>query len=156
MPTLSYIVLPVLYKERLPHMRHQSQHQTVGDLNGAGAQKSLVSVGKIPRSYVPRIEMISHFTFLTFYSHIRLDNKLQVANVYGSEISNNSTKPSQGMKRSVFVLPTFSCTLQPIRWLPIRNKLQTDSLVFHWVIKPKSNKLRTNTIFLHKIVTNFH
>lgn len=91
---------------------HESpQHQTVGDLNVAGAQKSLVSVGKIPRSYVPRIEMISHFTFLTFYSHIRLDHKLQVANVYGLEISYNSTKPSQGMKRSFFVLPTLSCTL---------------------------------------------
>lgn len=131
MPMIIYSVLPVLYKEWVPHMRHQSQHQTVGDLNGAGAQKSLVSVGKIPRSYVPRIEMISHFTFLTFYSHIRLNNKLQVANVYGLEISYNSTKPSQGMKRSVFVLPTLSCTLRPIRLLPIRNKLQIDYLVFH-------------------------
>lgn len=137
MPMISYSVLLVLYKEWVPHMRHQSQHQTVGNLNGARAQKSLVSVGKIPRSYVPRIEMISHFTFLTFYSHIHLDNKLQVANVYGLEISFNSTKPSQGMKRSVFVLPTLSCTLQPIRLLPIRNKLQTDYLVFHWVIKLK-------------------
>lgn len=147
---IRYSVLLVLYKEWVPHMRHQSQHQAVGDLNGAGAQKSLVSVGKIPRSYVPRIEMISHFTFLTFYSHIRLDNKLQVANVYGLEISYKSTKPSQGMKRSVFVLATCSWTLQPIlRLLPIRNKLQTDSLVFHWVIKLKSNKIRINTIFLN-------
>lgn len=108
---------------------HESpQHQTVGDLNVAGAQKSLVSVGKIPRSYVPRIEMISHFTFLTFYSHIRLDHKLQVANVYGLEISYNSTKPSQGMKRSFLYFRLFL-----VRLLPIRNELQIGSPVKYFI-----------------------